>query len=70
MQDLLDELAPDYRAAVVLRYWYDMPYAEIAATLDTTESAIKSRLYRARQMLAERIHGGAATELTVVMESA
>jgi RNA polymerase sigma-70 factor (ECF subfamily) len=51
---LLDDLSPDYRAAVVLRYWYDMSYAEIAESLDTTESAIKSRLFRARQMLADK----------------
>ena len=49
---LLDELPGDYRAAVVLRYWYDYSYKEIAQALDTTESAIKSRLFRARQMMA------------------
>ncbi len=52
IQTMLDELAPDYRAAVVLRYWYDYSYAEIAEVLETTESAIKSRLFRARQTLA------------------
>lgn len=54
VQELLEELQPDYRAAVVLRYWYDYSYAEIADALDTTESAIKSRLFRARQMLSEK----------------
>ncbi len=54
VQALLDELQPDYRAAVVLRYWYDYSYAEIADALDTTESAIKSRLFRARNLLAEK----------------
>ncbi len=53
IQSLLDELQPDYRAAVVLRYWYDYSYTEIAEALNTTESAIKSRLFRARQMLAD-----------------
>jgi RNA polymerase sigma-70 factor (ECF subfamily) len=53
LQGLLDELPADYRAATVLRYWYDMSYDEIASTLDTSVSAIKSRLFRARQMLAE-----------------
>lgn len=52
VQALLDSLQPDYRAAVVLRYWYDMSYEEIAETMDTTISAIKSRLFRARKMLA------------------
>lgn len=54
IQRMLEELAPDYRAAVVLRYWYDYSYSEIAVALNTTESAIKSRLFRARQMLAEQ----------------
>ena len=53
LQTMLSKLPPDYRAAVVLRYWYDYSYVEIADILDTTESAIKSRLFRARQMLAD-----------------
>lgn len=52
LHNLLNNLPPDYRAAVILRYWYDMPYDEIAQTLETTVSAIKSRLFRARQMMA------------------
>lgn len=55
IQDLLLELDPDYRVAVILRYWYDYSYAEIAQTMNTTESAIKSRLFRARKTLAEII---------------
>ncbi len=70
IQELLADLAPDYRAAVVLRYWYDMSYAEIAESLDTTESAIKSRLFRARQMLAEQLREGRVPGLTVAMEGA
>jgi RNA polymerase sigma-70 factor (ECF subfamily) len=70
VQELLGELAPDYRAAVVLRYWYDMSYIEIAKTLGTTESAIKSRLFRARQMLAEQVRSGNMSELSIAMEGA
>jgi len=55
IRSLLDTLEPAYRAAVVLRYWYDLSYEEIAETMGTTESAIKSRLHRARRMLAERL---------------
>lgn len=55
IQLMLNDLPEDYRAAVVLRYWYDYSYVEIAEILETTESAIKSRLFRARQMLAEKI---------------
>jgi len=54
---LLDALPPDYKAAVIFKYWYDMPYTDIAEALDTTVSAIKSKLFRARKMMAQ-----AATE--------
>jgi RNA polymerase sigma-70 factor (ECF subfamily) len=50
---LLDTLQPDYRAAVVLKYWYTMPYKEIAQILDTTVSAIKSRVFYARKRMAQ-----------------
>jgi RNA polymerase sigma-70 factor (ECF subfamily) len=53
VQALLEELQEDYRQAVVLRYWYDLSYDEIAEVMDTTVSAIKSRLFRARRQLAE-----------------
>ena len=67
VQTLLQELAPDYRQAVVLRYWYDMSYEEIAEMMDTTISAIKSRLFRARRQLAEV---GVAQGLVPAMENA
>ena len=53
IQQLIDDLSPDDRAGIVLKYWYDYTYAEIAEVLDTTESAIKSRLFRARQQLGD-----------------
>lgn len=66
VQDLLDELQPEYREAVVLRYWYELSYEEIAEVMDTTVSAIKSRLFRARKQLAEiSISRGLVPELTV-----
>lgn len=68
VQDLLSELSADYRVAVILRYWYDLSYAEIAEMLDTTESAIKSRLFRARQALAEQLASRPVPELDPVME--
>jgi RNA polymerase sigma-70 factor (ECF subfamily) len=53
VQQLLQTLPEDYREAVVLRYWYDLSYDEIAEMMETTVSAIKSRLFRARRQLAE-----------------
>ena len=53
VRQLLEQLPPHYRATVILRYWHDLSYQEIAEALETTESAVKSTLYRARQMLAQ-----------------
>lgn len=55
LQELLLKLDASYRIAVILRYWYDYSYAEIAQTMNTTESAIKSRLFRARRTLADLV---------------
>lgn len=54
VRKMLDHLPPQYRAAVILRYWYELSYHEIAEVMGTTESAVKSRLYRAREMLTQR----------------
>ena len=68
VQSLLDELPDDYREAVVLRYWYDLSYEEIAEIMDTTISAIKSRLFRARRQLAQiGVERGLAQELQMEM---
>lgn len=53
IQDLLKQLDEHYRLAVIYRYWYEYSYAEIAREMGTTESAIKSRLHRARKRLGE-----------------
>ena len=50
---LLNSLPPDYKAAVILRYWHGLPYEEIANMLGSTLSAVKSRLFRARKMMAD-----------------
>ena len=55
IQKMLDMLPPDYRLAVTLRYWHDYSYRDIAAVTHSTVSAVKSRLHRARRMLAEVI---------------
>lgn len=57
IQALLATLPADYRAAVVFHYWYDLSYEEIAQATGSTVSAVKSRLFRARRMLAEKLQG-------------
>jgi RNA polymerase sigma-70 factor (ECF subfamily) len=58
IQELLATLPADYRAVVVLYYWEGLSCAEIAETAGGTVSAIKTRLFRARRMLAQRLQGG------------
>jgi RNA polymerase sigma-70 factor (ECF subfamily) len=53
IQVLLDTLNPTDRAAVVMYYWYDYSYEEIARSLSLTVSAVKSRLHRARLGMAQ-----------------
>lgn len=49
----LNDLPAPYKLVIVLRYWHDMGYEEIAEATDNTVSAIKSRLHRAREMMAD-----------------
>ncbi len=53
VQKALSVLNTKDRAAVVLRYWYDYSYDEIAEMLSLTNSAVKSRLHRARRELVD-----------------
>ena len=49
---LLIKLQPDDRAAIIMRYWYSLSDEEIGESLHLSISAVKSRLFRARKLLA------------------
>jgi RNA polymerase sigma-70 factor (ECF subfamily) len=49
------KLPEDLREAIVLCEWEDRSTAEAATILETTPKAVESRLYRARQILRERL---------------
>jgi len=51
----LDELAPEIRAAFVLRAYHELTYPEIAAALEIDLGTVKSRLWRARAALQVRL---------------
>jgi RNA polymerase sigma-70 factor (ECF subfamily) len=53
VQNLLNKLKPIDRAAIILRYWHQCSEVEIADSLNLSVSAVKSRLFRSRQTLAE-----------------
>jgi RNA polymerase sigma factor (sigma-70 family) len=52
IQEYLQLLPSKYRAVIVLRYWYDFSYEEIAQALKLTPALVKARLHRARELLA------------------
>ncbi|MCD6474943.1 MAG: sigma-70 family RNA polymerase sigma factor [Anaerolineaceae bacterium] len=55
IETLVSTLKPTDRAAVILRYWYEMSEKEIAESLQLSVSAVKSRLFRARKQLAHNL---------------
>jgi RNA polymerase sigma-70 factor (ECF subfamily) len=52
VRGMLEHLGNRDRVVIVLRYWYELSYDEIAQTLSTSVSSVKSRLHRARRQLA------------------
>lgn len=66
-QEMLETLPANYRIAVVLYYWYDMPCNEIAAMLGTREGTVKSRLYRARRQLGAQMQRSGVVSLRVAL---
>jgi RNA polymerase sigma-70 factor (ECF subfamily) len=55
VQQALQRLPANYRTVTVLRYWNDLSYDEISQVTGLPESTIKTRLHRARHMLADAL---------------
>ncbi len=53
----LQRLPEGHRAALVLNRGEGLSYDEVAAVLGVTVQAVKSRIFRAREMLLERLSG-------------
>ena len=53
VQAAVNRLDPAYRVPLILRYWHDLSYAEIADVMGLTVQAVKSRLHRARLQMVE-----------------
>jgi len=51
----LARLKVDYREVLILREYQELTYAEIAVATDSTQSAVKSRLFKARRALHETL---------------
>ncbi len=64
VRDALKSLPDDYRDVVVAHYHMDLGLQEIADRLSITESAVRSRLHRARSRLRSLLERSDAVEYT------
>lgn len=55
IREAVDELPELDRLVVVLKHMEGLSYKEIAEIVDTTEGAVESRLFRARQVLKRKL---------------
>ena len=53
IQMAIDELTPEYRAVIVLKYFVECSYQDIGQILGLEEKTVKSRLFTARQRLKD-----------------
>jgi len=56
IREALASLPAQYRVVVELRHYQEMSYDEIASELKIPLSDVKSHLFRARKLLAEKLH--------------
>ena len=55
VRHFLAELKPEYHEVLILREYEDLSYAEIARITSSTESSVKSRIFKARKALVEKL---------------
>jgi RNA polymerase sigma-70 factor (ECF subfamily) len=55
VEEAIQSLGPEDRAAIILRDFEELSYDEIAEALSSTRAAVKSRLHRARLELASKL---------------
>jgi RNA polymerase sigma-70 factor (ECF subfamily) len=53
IQAMLNDLPVEDRSMVAMFYFNELSYDDIAKAMNTTVSAVKSRLFRARQKMAQ-----------------
>jgi RNA polymerase sigma-70 factor (ECF subfamily) len=55
VRDAVNQLPERYRRVLVLRYWNDLSYDEIAGVTQQSLAAVKTQLFRAKGLLAETL---------------
>lgn len=53
--EAIDQLKPDYRAVIVLKYIAERSYEEVAEILGIEVKTVRSRLFTARQQMKDRL---------------
>ncbi|HLU08255.1 MAG TPA: sigma-70 family RNA polymerase sigma factor, partial [Oceanobacillus sp.] len=56
VRNALDQLSPGQRAAIVMRYYFDMSEEEMAAQFNAPPGTIRWRLHAARRRLRGLLH--------------
>jgi len=51
LERAIEQLPPEYRSIIVLRYFEDLKIDEVAAVLEENANTIKTRLYKALKLL-------------------
>ncbi len=52
---LVDGLPGKYREVLILRHWHELSYEEIARIAEISLASVKTRLFRARQLLGSQL---------------
>lgn len=55
VRELIDQLSPEQRAVIILKYYHDMKDEEIASTLGLSVGTVKSRVSRAKDKMRQSI---------------
>ena len=61
LRQIVDQLKPNYRDLVKLRYFKELSYEEIAKTLDAPIGTVKAQLHRSRELLFKIMSGSRDT---------
>jgi RNA polymerase sigma-70 factor (ECF subfamily) len=65
IREAVGVLPERYRRVLILRYWHDLSYGEIAGVTGQSLAAVKTQLHRAKALLADGLGG---KELGLVMD--
>ena len=52
----LESLSPEQRAVLILTFFHDLPYAEIARVVDCPVDTVKTRVFHGRRRLRAALH--------------